>query len=763
MANSSAYFSAIPVRVIDASYAPQFMFNPETADLNGDGHQDLLVLGASYPVAGATSPTPQPAAVFFGDGNGGFTRVAERVFPASSLLTVHPRKVLFADFNGDGRLDVFVSSHGWDASPFPGEQNRLVLSQPNGTWVDATPSLPQLSDFSHSSAAGDINRDGRADIFVGNGYAGQNHILPYVLLNKGLGQFSLTRSDIPTSPGNVLDFDTFHMFPASTLADLNNDGYPDLIIGADASSAYNGNTQSTILWNRGGAFSQADISPLPATKSFPTHIDLDIQPIDIDADGLKDLIIVGTQGQPFYDGWFVQLLLNKGGKTFVDATSSLVSPTDAMGGVAGKTTGTPWATWARVGDYNNDGFQDFALELNGRITQSTPLIWLNDGAGRFHTIKVGDLVAPGDEWMLGGGHLMQTKNGYSFLTLQEYPGSGGLIETGLLATKPLPGAPRETDDAYVTAKNTALHVNAAQGVLANDTNGTANKLTASLVSGPSHGTVTLAPDGSFVYTPETGFVGSDAFAYTAQDWVVRGRDATVEVVVGARPATSVQQEVLGLYAALYNRAADFPGLSYWIGLVGQQPDAAGVTIANAALKPVTTADAQLLGKLFVTTQSAYFDQTYGSLSDSQFINALYQNIGGNAGESAGVQYWSGQLATLEAQGLSVQNARAQIVGQFVQGFIGYDLTSQPAFLTTAEYQAAIQRQTIFDNKIAVSQSYANASKQYGGHLLDAQSVADAAYQAATRAIAHVTLDGATVTTAIGHIRSAVAEHNLALI
>src|SRR5262249_1803821 len=43
-------------------------------------------------------------------------------------------------------------------------------------------------------------------------------------------------------------------------------------------------------------------------------------------------------------------------------------------------------------------------------------------------------------------------------------------------------------------------------------------------------------------------------------------------VVNASPAsTSVQQEVLGLYAALYNRAAEFPGYSFWVGLDRQQP------------------------------------------------------------------------------------------------------------------------------------------------------------------------------------------------
>ena len=119
MTTLSTYYSLIAPKVIDPTYTPQFMFTPVTADLNGDGNLDLIILGASYPVNGNTTPVPQPGRVFFGDGNGGFTAAPSNIFPTETLLTVHPRKVLVADFNGDGRGDIFISSHGWDASPIP--------------------------------------------------------------------------------------------------------------------------------------------------------------------------------------------------------------------------------------------------------------------------------------------------------------------------------------------------------------------------------------------------------------------------------------------------------------------------------------------------------------------------------------------------------------------------------------------------------------------------------------------------------------------
>src|SRR5262249_39690655 len=68
-------------------------------------------------------------------------------------------------------------------------------------------------------------------------------------------------------------------------------------------------------------------------------------------------------------------------------------------------------------------------------------------------------------------------------------------------------------------------------VLGNDTDADGDPLTAAVVSGPSHGTVTLNSDGSFTYTPAVHFVGQDSFTYAANDGVAASLPVTVTISV----------------------------------------------------------------------------------------------------------------------------------------------------------------------------------------------------------------------------------------
>ena len=157
--------------------------------------------------------------------------------------------------------------------------------------------------------------------------------------------------------------------------------------------------------------------------------------LDADRDGLLDLVVVGTQQNPRYDGWFAQLLINRGDGTFADETPLRLQPHEQSSGNAGVATNAPWAYWVDVLDFNGDGAADFVMTPTGDISPNQPLIWLNDGSGRFAAPKAHDFVSPGYEWLFSNTPLVRTRHGYSYVTTQTCRGSGGLILTGLRATR----------------------------------------------------------------------------------------------------------------------------------------------------------------------------------------------------------------------------------------------------------------------------------------------------------------------------------------
>ena len=110
--------------------------------------------------------------------------------------------------------------------------------------------------------------------------------------------------------------------------------------------------------------------------------------------------------------------------------------------------------------------------------------------------------------------------------------AGSEIATVSLTVRAVSDAPVAANDAYTTDEDAALMV-AAAGVLVNDTDLEGDALTAVLVDGPAHGTVTLNPDGSFTYTPAANWSGTDTFTYKANDGTVESGVATVTLTVNA--------------------------------------------------------------------------------------------------------------------------------------------------------------------------------------------------------------------------------------
>ena len=91
-------------------------------------------------------------------------------------------------------------------------------------------------------------------------------------------------------------------------------------------------------------------------------------------------------------------------------------------------------------------------------------------------------------------------------------------------------SPVATDDAFTVDENGVLTI-AATGVLANDIDSDGDMLKAILITKPGRGSVTLNNDGSFTYTPDTNFSGTDSFTYRANDATAASNIGTVRINV----------------------------------------------------------------------------------------------------------------------------------------------------------------------------------------------------------------------------------------
>jgi hypothetical protein len=83
------------------------------------------------------------------------------------------------------------------------------------------------------------------------------------------------------------------------------------------------------------------------------------------------------------------------------------------------------------------------------------------------------------------------------------------------ATVTITISPVAVPDSYVTARDVPLVETPVTGILANDIG--AGLTLGSVTATPTHGSLTISSDGSFTYTPNAGYVGSDFFRYTCRD------------------------------------------------------------------------------------------------------------------------------------------------------------------------------------------------------------------------------------------------------
>jgi len=148
------------------------------------------------------------------------------------------------------------------------------------------------------------------------------------------------------------------------------------------------------------------------------------------------------------------------------------------------------------------------------------------------TVATGpDGIATVDSWTLGPTAGTNTLEA----SVPSAPGLGieTFTATGIAVNSP-PTAEDDSEAAYTVDEDVTLVITPANSVLLNDTDpDPGDELTAVNASDPADGSVVLNEDGSFTYTPDPNFNGTDTFTYQASDGEATSNTATVTITVRA--------------------------------------------------------------------------------------------------------------------------------------------------------------------------------------------------------------------------------------
>jgi FG-GAP-like repeat len=271
----------------------------KAGDFNSDGKLDLAV--ANY--------NDNTVTVLLGNGDGTF-------LPATGLpvsVGANPTDLVSADFDGDGKLDLAVANS---------TDNTLTILLGNGDGTFTAAPSPAASGTPFGLAVGDFNGDGKLDLAVAN--FDVNTVT--ILLGNGDGTFAPAPSPAATAG------------PALVVGDFNGDGELDLAVTGRGNS-----TVTILLGNGDGTFTP--ISGCCGTAVDLTHT-LGMTAGDFNGDGKLDLAVTIQNLQPLFPADYIAILLGKGDGTFTPTDFALLLYND------------PYSL--ALGDFNNDGKQDFA-------------------------------------------------------------------------------------------------------------------------------------------------------------------------------------------------------------------------------------------------------------------------------------------------------------------------------------------------------------------------------------------------------------------
>jgi hypothetical protein len=317
---------------------------------------------------------PTQNLLYHNNGDGTFSRVGStNTIVARTYPTDYAEAGYWADYDNDGLPDVIVPL-GQQNTP---NRNQFFRNLGGGRFVFVNNALSTNSVATFSSAWGDFNRDGILDIFLAN-YVANQTVESQFYWGKPDGSFERLPVDVNAAePGKRF---------SATVADFNNDGWPDLVVGSNPAGAI------VLYENRIGSFSEG----IWLTSGGSAVIGGAWG--DYNNDGNMDLYAA-------YAGAVCKLLRNDGNGAFEQIVE---------GDLPAEPGGAYSAAW---GDYDNDGWLDLFVprtSFYGGGTENADSLWHNNGDGTFNRVSAETI---GEEGVNSWGAAWGDFNNDGFLDL----------------------------------------------------------------------------------------------------------------------------------------------------------------------------------------------------------------------------------------------------------------------------------------------------------------------------------------------------------